>query len=482
MPISVFIHNRNDLQQLRGKERFVGQPPSLFSDLAVRFSGFIHLYKANFTGSTRPVMLQAQQYLCGLIQAKNKNMERMAEVVPDSDEQVLQHFLTYSPWSYRSVMDQVASDTDSMFGDNGDTCLIVDESGTPKKGDKSVGVDRQWCGQLGKIENCQVGVFTALACGNAATLINARLYLRESWTNDPERCKLAGIPQEHIVQKSKCELALEEIFHARANGIRYNWVGVDGTYGKDPAFLRTLDADDEIFVADVHKDQRIYLEDPNPIIPEPKSNRGRRPTRLVAQIEPIRVDKWTAEQPQSAWELMAIREGSQGKIWVEILHRRVWVWDGQKERAHFWHLIVRREIGAHKEIKYSLSNAPESTTTERLAFMQGQRYWVERSLQDGKNDVGLGDYQARKWNSWHHHMALVMMAMLFMLKTRLSNKNDYPLLSCSDVKVMLAYFLPRRDTTFEEIQRQMEVRHKKRQASIDSASRKKERYITSRGS
>ncbi len=101
MPISVFIHNRNDLQQLRGKERFVGQPPSLFSDLAVRFSGFIHLYKANFTGSTRPVMLQAQQYLCGLIQAKNKNMERMAEVVPDSDEQVLQHFLTYSPWSYR---------------------------------------------------------------------------------------------------------------------------------------------------------------------------------------------------------------------------------------------------------------------------------------------------------------------------------------------------------------------------------------------
>jgi len=155
-------------------------------------------------------MLQAQQYLCGLIQAKDKNMERMAEVVPDSDEQVLQHFLTNSPWSYRSVMEQVASDTDSMFGDNRDTCLIVDESGIPKKGNKSVGVDRQWCGQLGKVENCQVGVFTALACGDAVTLTDARLYLPESWTNDPQRCKSAGIPEEHIVQKSKCELALWE--------------------------------------------------------------------------------------------------------------------------------------------------------------------------------------------------------------------------------------------------------------------------------
>lgn len=438
-------------------------------------------YKANFTASTRPVVRQAQQYLCGLIQAEDKNMERMAEVVPDSDEQVLQHFLTNSSWSYRSVMDQVASDTDSMFGDNVDTCLIVDESGIPKKGDKSVGVGRQWCGEVGKVENCQVGVFAALACRDVVTLIDTRLYLPQSWTDNPWRCELAGVPREHIVQKSKCDLALDIVNHARGNGITYNWVGVDGGYGKDPAFLRALAAN-EIFVADVHKDQRIYLEDPNPIVPEAKSNRGKNPTRLVAQSECIRVDKWAAEQPESAWQLIAIRESTKGKIWVEVLHRRVWIWDGEEEAAHCWHLIVRRETDARKEIKYSLSNATETTTTERLAFMQAQRYWVERSLQDGKSQVGLGDYQARKWNSWHHHMALVMMAMLFMLKTRLSNKNDYVLLSCHDVKVMLAHFLPRRDTTFEEIHRQMEVRHMKRQSSIDSASRKKQRYITSRGS
>ena len=103
-------------------------------------------YKAHFTASTRPVFVQAQQYLCGLIQAEDKNMERMAEVVPGSDDQVLQHFLTYSPWSYRGVMDQVASDTDTLFRHHADKCLIIDESGLPKKGDKSVGVGRQWCG------------------------------------------------------------------------------------------------------------------------------------------------------------------------------------------------------------------------------------------------------------------------------------------------------------------------------------------------
>jgi len=482
LPISVFIHNSNDLQQLKAKEIVPDQAPSPLLGLATGFYGFVDCYNGHFTASTRPVFVQAQQYLCGLIQAEDKNMERMAEVVPDSDEQVLEHFLTYSPWSYRGVMDQVASDTDAIFGDNADTCLIIDETGLPKKGDKSVGVDRQWCGNLGKVDNCQVGVFGALACGAGVTLIDGRLYLPKGWTDDPRRCKEAGVPEEHIVEKSKCDLALEIVSHARGNGIGYSWVGVDGGYGKDPAFLRKLDAHGEIFVADVHKDQRIYLEDPNPIIPEPKSNRGRKPTCLVAQSESIRVDKWAAKQPESAWELIAIREGTKGKIWVEILHKRVWLWDGKEERVHLWHLIVRRKIDAPKEVKYTLSNAPESTTAERLAFMQGQRYWVERSLKDGKSELGLGDYQARKWNSWHHHMALVMMAMLFMLKTRLSNKDDYPLLSCHDVKVMLAYFLPRRDTTFEEIQRQMEVRHKKRQLSIASASRKKERYITSRGS
>jgi hypothetical protein len=137
-----------------------------------------------------------------------------------------------------------------------------------------------------------------------------------------------------------------------------------------------------------------------------------------------------------------------------------------------WHLIVRREIDSPETIKYTLSNAPEPMPTHRLARMQAQRFWVERALQDGKSESGLADYQARKWSSWHHHMALVMMAMLFMLEERILQKDTHPLLSCSDIESLLRAFLPRRDVAHGEVVRQMEKRHRKRQAAIESQYRK----------
>lgn len=131
-------------------------------------------------------------------------------------------------------------------------------------------------------------------------------------------------------------------------------------------------------------------------------------------------------------------------------------------------MIVRREIDGSK-VKYSLSNAPENTAIQQLAYMQAQRYWVERSFQDSKQQCGLDDYQVRGLLGWHHHMALVMMAMQFMLEQRLKNQQEYPLLSCTDIVELLRYFLPKRATSEEEILRQMMIRHKRRQASIDSA-------------
>ncbi len=169
---------------------------------------------------------------------------------------------------------------------------------------------------------------------------------------------------------------------------------------------------------------------------------------------------------------MTLRDSSKGKLRVEILHRRVWLWDGKEAKAHQWHLLVRREIGSPETIHYTLSNAPAGTSAHRLAQMQAQRFWIERSLQDGKSESGLADYQARKWRSWHHHMALVMMAMLFMLEERILQKDDHPLLSCSDIESLLRAFLPRRDIERDEILRQMEKRHRKRQAAIDAQNRK----------
>jgi SRSO17 transposase len=440
--------------------------------MGARFQSFSKRFGEHFLRGTRSVALQAQMYLQGLMQASRKNMERMEEVVPDSNYQSLQHFISDSEWETRDVLDQVAREADRHLGGSESSCLLIDETAFQKKGESSVGVERQWSGRLGKVENSQVAVFASLAQGAYSTLIDTRLYLPQKWIQDPERCRAAGVPESEMVLKSKADLAFEMVVQARQNGVRFRWVGVDGGYGKEPGFLRRLEDHGEVFVADVHKDQQIYLEDPDPRVPEKKTPRGQKPTRLQAQSASQRVDAWAAAQPPELWQKVAVRPGTKGEVRVEALHGRVWLWDGREQTARFWHVVVIREVSSPETIKYVLSNAPAETSLARLVQMQRQRFWIERSFEDGKSESGLADYQVRGWRAWHHHMALVMMAMLFMLEEKLCHKQSHPLLSCSDIEVLLAHFLPRRDVTVEEVVRQMEARHKARQKAIESAYRR----------
>jgi FOG: Transposase len=413
------------------------------------------------------------------MQATRKNMERMEEHVVGADDQALQYMLTEAQWDSQAVMDQVAQEVNQLLG--GDkSCLLLDESGVEKKGENSVGVARQWNGRLGKVDNCQVGVFAALGRGARATLIDYRLYLPKSWSEDEARCQKMGIPESCRPFKTKSELALEMVRYQRQQGIKFAWVGADGGYGKEPAFLRGLDDMNEIFVVDVHKDQLIYLDDPQPIIPQKKSNRrGRKTSRYQTQIQPVRIDHWKEAQPEAAWQHYKLRDGTKGELIVEIVHRRVWLWDKNETHAHHWHLIARRELNSPETCKYTLSNAPAETSTQQLAQMQGQRFWIERAFEDGKSESGMADYQARKWRSWHHHMALVSMAMLFMTEERELHREEIPLLSCNDIETLLRTFLPRRDIDPGEIVRQMEKRHRRRQASIDNAFSKQLAFSTS---
>ena len=398
-------------------------------------------------------------------------MERMAESVPNTNDQAYQHFLSQSPWEEEAVVDRICQDVNQCIGGKDDSCLLIDETGFPKKGDDSVGVSRQYCGQLGKIDNCQIGVFAALAHARHVCPIEYRLYLPKSWTNDKERCLRAGIPDEFIIYQRKEDLALQTVLSARMRGAEFEWVGCDALYGSDPFFLRFLDDIGETFVADVHKDQRVYLDDPAPYIPEPKPGKGRKTTRLKTDCKSVRVDKWAEQQPESAWKKFDIRDTTKGKLKISVLHRHVWLWDGKEPTGHLWRLIVRKTIGIDK-VKYSLSNANSDISVERLAYMQGQRYLVERVFQDAKNQCGMGQYQARGWRSWHHHMTLVMMAMLFMLQQQLKNISDYPLLSSNDIVELLNYYLPNRKASKEEIYKQLEIRHKKRLTDIKSAYHK----------
>ncbi len=359
-------------------------------------------------------------------------------------------------------MDQVARQVDALLGGDQDSCLLLDETCFAKKGTKSVGVARQWFGLEGKTDNCQVAVFAGLARGKSVSLIDTELYLPQEWIKDPGRCEAAGIPAERQVLKTKPALALEMVRRARRNGVRFAWVAADGTYGQDRALLRALDDAGERFVVDVHRDQRVFLENPQ--------RRGKK--RRASEASAVAVEDWVAQQPAEAWQEVWIRHSSQGELRVQALRRRVWLLEGKETQARCWQLVVTREIGAPETIKYSLSNAAETVPLQRLAYMQRQRYWIERAFQEGKNEAGMDEYQARSWQAWYHHMALVMMALLFLLREKLLQSEALPLLSAADVKLLLARLLPRRDVDPEETIRQIQRRHRQRQAAIDSAYRR----------
>lgn len=410
-----------------------------------------------------------QEYLKGLVAARKKNMERMEEAVPGADEQRLQHFLTNVDWDHKAVIQQVALGVDAAIGDSAQAGLLLDETAYPKKGTHSVGVSRQWCGNLGKVDNCQVAVFAVLSRGQYAAPVDVRLFLPRSWTDVETRCNRAGVPAADQVPRTKVELAVQMVRQARRNGLRFAWVGADGFYGKDPAFLRSLAADGETFVADVHKNQLVFLDDP-----KPSASARRRGGELTykSTARSTRVDLWAKRQHRKAWQRIEMRDGTKGPIVVDVLHRNVWVWDRKESCAHLWRLIVRREVDTPEKIKYSLSNAGSEVSVKQLAYRQGQRYWVERAFQDGKTEVGMGDYQVRGWTPWHHHASLVMMAMLFLLRERLKHTESLPLLSCADVTALLRQFVSE-PTTIKDLLVQMDKRHRKRKAAIDSARKRR---------
>jgi SRSO17 transposase len=439
--------------------------------LAQRFIRKIATFDDLFISYRKCVADKARLYLFGI--ARNglrKNMSQIAHTVPLATPDNLQNFISDSKWSGPDTMDRVALQVNEKIGDPQDACLLIDESGIAKRGDMSVGVARQWLGSEGKVDNGQVGVFAALCNGSDASLINARLYLPEEWTNDPERCCKAGVPEEYLSFKTKDEIALDIVRHARSIGIQYGWVGADAGYGKGLTFMKELHTMGETFMVDVHSDFHVFLKPVKPYLPtKDESTRGRQPTRYCVDQKPVRIDDWTRRQPQSAWKKQTIRKSTKGFLVYEFLTIVCRVWEKDTKNVYQWHLIVRRDPETKSDYKYSLSNAEKSTLLPRLAYTQAQRYWVERTFEDAKGQCGMADYEVRGWNAWHHHMALVLLAQSFLLDERILNRDEAPLLSCADVVELLGATLPAKNNTVDDIAEAMALRHEKRQRAIDSA-------------
>jgi len=400
-------------------------------------------------------------------------MERMEEEVPESSYRSYLHFISKSPWDYTGVNDQLEIDLNIVMQqeqkkNKTPTGYIIDESSHVKKGCHSAGVARQYAGSVGKVENCQVGVYACLCNGDRVSLLNERLFLPQSWIDDVQRCEQAEIPEDDRVYKTKPQLALEMIDKDIQRGVVFDWVGGDGLYGHNYELCKGLDQRHLLFVLDVHKDQHIYLEKPNLSIPSRNGNRGKHPTCLKADKNSLRADEYINTLKKSDWQKVKIRKTAKGwlRAWIHI--KELWVWDGQEEIVRKRTLIIRKPIGKKNEIKYSLSNGVITDySAKNFAYFQAGRYWVERSFDDAKNELGMSDYQVRKWLGWHHHHVMVMMAMLFLLRERIENEEKYPLMSVRDARLLLIEMIKEDQILLHKRWMQMNKRHQKRQADID---------------
>lgn len=416
----------------------------------------------------------AGDYLSGLLGINiRKNIGRIDESLPDANYQGMQQFISDSPWDPTGLMAQVAGEAEGLLGGQASTALYLDETSFVKKGAGSVGVQRQYCGRLGKLENCQVGVFACLGQGERVALVDFKLFLPESWVADAQRCRKAKVPEGERRHQTKAQLALAMVRQARVRGLTHQWIGGDEIYGNNRPLTDALDDAQEVFLMDINRNHQLWDRDPAGTVPPAEGGPGRPPVRRLADPQAVRrsAEAWTAERFAGAGRMITLRESTRGPLRARIWAMKVWQWEPSDERARPRWLVVRQEQDG--TFKFSLSNAPATVTWERLGYMQTQRYWIERAFQDAKSELGMADYEVRGWPGWHHHMAMVCLALLFTVQEREALRQEFPLLTVRDMVELLEIYLPRRDHTEAEVWAAMRRRHEARQKAIDSAHRKK---------
>ncbi len=436
--------------------------------------GFSNFFICHTTNN----LSKCSQFLSGLLHECKSNIERMVERIPESNYDQLQHFISNSPWDSFAVMDAVAekvSKTLTLQPDGtptGDAMgLILDESGWEKSGKKSVGVTRQYIGQVGKVANGQVAVFAALTNGDQVGLLQGRLYLPNDWVKDKERCTQAGIPKDDQIYRTKPELAIE-IFKTLPATITYDWVGGDAIYGNSLTLRQYLYDKKQAFVMDVGEELGVYLQKPQLAIPPKKEGRGRTPTAYASDIKPILLKDLIQQIKEEDWQTITHRHGTKGPLIRKAVIMDIHIWKPERGTAiESLQLIISTDTDG-SEIKYSLCyNVEGKMSVEIALFRQMQRYWVERAFQNVKEQLGLHQYQVRSWKAWYHHIALTLMALHFILEVQKEHKEEMPLLSVPDIKLVFAKKLSNNLNSDEGLIHALNVRHKQRYDDIKRHSR-----------
>jgi SRSO17 transposase len=372
-----------------------------------------------------PVYVQGQ-----LSDLDRKSVEPMA-LKAGLAPRTLQEFLSLLTWDEAKMRDRLQKIVAAEHAGPNSVGLI-DETSFIKKGKMTPGVQRQWCGHLGKVENCVVTVHLGYARGEFQCLLDGALFLPESWHEDRERCRKAGIPDD-IVYRPKWKIALEQYDRAVANGIRFDWLTFDEGYGDKPEFLAGLSTRGQKWVAEIPKNTCGWLTEPRVTThPRGRGRRGRRPTqpRLV-KGSPVarRLDVLLTRHPKlrdQPWAVYRFDDREQGPSVWEAKHVVFWPTAGDGLAGEPLHAVVARHVLSEGELKFFLSNAPAETPTPTLLWVALTRHRVERCFQDQKSELGLDHYEGRTYRGLIRHLMLTCVSYLFLMRATERRRGEKP--------------------------------------------------------
>jgi SRSO17 transposase len=373
-----------------------------------------HVWKRSSIRSSTPCARPNNGPTQGLLSdLGSKDVESIA-YLHDRERQGLQKFIGQADWDYQPLLTELTRQVGTELGE-ADGVLVFDPSAFPKKGTESVGVQRQWCGRLGKLDNCQVGIYLGYVSRQEHALVDVRLYLPKEWAQRKRRRQKAGVPAD-VRFRTRHELALD-MLDERGPRLPHAWIAGDDEMGRCSWFREELRSRGECYLLAVPSNTLVRdLTAPEP----PYAGRGRRPG-----VPFMRVDRWRANVLEKAWQTVDVRDGEKGPVVVQAAWTLVQTRSAGQASGVAELLVVFRERQGDGSWKhdYLLSNAPLSTPVLEFARVFKAEHRIEECLQRAKGEAGLADYQVRTWEGWHHHQTLSLLATWFLTQETRRGKN-----------------------------------------------------------
>ena len=460
-----------------------GIPVERIKSLGPKLQEHWQRFRRHFKTKTRDTSEHALAYLRGqMTMESDRNFAGIANSMEHADGQALQHFMSQSPWSEQGVYAQIQAEISEKPALQQDGLLILDEYADEKAGGQSAGALRQYNGRMGKVDECQVAVALGYANWKLPpwplwTLVDAEIFLPEVWFGEayaPLRQKV-GVPAERQVFETKPELGLKMIRRAKERHLPFAAVLCDSLYGRSSQFRSELDQEHLLYLVDIPANLRVYLQKPGVGMPAPKlGQKGPKPQKpqVLNGVRSYRVEQVGLAE-DTHWQRLRIRTNERGVLEDRFAARWVWVWDPKQPNLepHQEWLVMR--IESNGDHTYAFSNARPDATLQFLAELLCGRYFVERLIQDGKDEAGADEFQAQKYRAWEHHTALTACALWFIATTKLDWAQEcqrdpalaqqlevevLPALSTANVREMLRAVFPLPQLSPEEAQAQV-VKH-----------------------